>query len=426
MNVPQRRGACPGLSAPMVTGDGLLVRLLPTDRIMLDDFVALCAAAREHGNGIIEVTARGSLQVRGLTARSAPAFARAIAGLDIAAAEGVSVIADPLPDGTNGIIDTTAIAATLRRAIADAGLALAPKISVVVDGGGPLHLDTLAADVRLRAIGSAQAPRFHVSVGGDAGSATPLGSVPLRKAADVVVNLLEVIAAHGANERAVDVLRRCGAETFYAAIGEELERAPALPPRSPAEMIGRHRLRDGSIALGIALTFGHAPADALVQVAHSAAVHGADSVRLAPGRALLLLGLTHGAAAALEAEAERQGFIVRADDARRRIIACAGKPACASGLIAARELASALAPHLSARPETVHISGCAKGCAHPGIAALTVVGGEHGCGIIANGTARAVPDRLVDCSEMIAEVLRVACGATSLVRSSSSAETELG
>ena len=26
-----RRGACPSLSAPMVTGDGLLVRLIPRD-----------------------------------------------------------------------------------------------------------------------------------------------------------------------------------------------------------------------------------------------------------------------------------------------------------------------------------------------------------------------------------------------------------
>ena len=29
MNAPQRRGACPGLSDPMPTGDGLLARLVP-------------------------------------------------------------------------------------------------------------------------------------------------------------------------------------------------------------------------------------------------------------------------------------------------------------------------------------------------------------------------------------------------------------
>ena len=74
MNAPLRRGACPGLSAPMPTGDGLLVRFVPADAMPLDAFIALCAAARAHGNGIVEVTARGSLQVRGLT----PAFGAAV------------------------------------------------------------------------------------------------------------------------------------------------------------------------------------------------------------------------------------------------------------------------------------------------------------------------------------------------------------
>jgi len=38
--LPHRRGACPGLSAPMPTGDGLLVRLLPTGTIPLAAFTA--------------------------------------------------------------------------------------------------------------------------------------------------------------------------------------------------------------------------------------------------------------------------------------------------------------------------------------------------------------------------------------------------
>ena len=67
---PPRRGACPGLSAPMQTGDGLLVRLLPLGTISLRAFADLCRAARTHGNGIVEVTSRGSIQVRGLSAAS--------------------------------------------------------------------------------------------------------------------------------------------------------------------------------------------------------------------------------------------------------------------------------------------------------------------------------------------------------------------
>ena len=73
---PSRRGACPGLSAPMATGDGLLARFRPDGTISLDAMAGLCDAARAHGNGIIEITSRGSIQVRGLT--DAATFADAV------------------------------------------------------------------------------------------------------------------------------------------------------------------------------------------------------------------------------------------------------------------------------------------------------------------------------------------------------------
>ena len=146
MTESPRRGACPGLSAPMPTGDGLLARLLPAAPVPLDPMAGFCAAARQHGNGIIEVTARGSLQVRGLTPHSATLFAAAVAELGIAAQEGVPVIAG-FDDGAADLLATL-----LRRTIAEARLALSPKVSVVVDGDSALHLDGLSADVRLSLI----------------------------------------------------------------------------------------------------------------------------------------------------------------------------------------------------------------------------------------------------------------------------------
>ena len=49
----------------------------------------------------------------------------------------------------------------------------------------------------------------------------------------------------------------------------------------------------------------------------------------------------------------------------------------------------------------VHVSGCAKGCAHPTPAPLTIVGTEQGCGIVANDTARATPSSYLDPSELV-------------------------
>lgn len=404
MNAPYRRGACPGLSAPMPTGDGLLVRFMPAEPMQLQDFIAVCTAARQYGNGTVEITARGSLQVRGLTPSSAPPFAAAVAALEISADEGVPVIADPLPDDPAALIDTTALTSAVRRAIADARLALAAKVSVVIDGGGRLHLDALSADVRLRASGH----RLHIALGGDAASATPLGSIAPDMAATVVVRLLGAIAKRGNAARATDLLRDEGIAAFRSVVDEFVVPAASPPRRPAAGPIGRHPLRDGTLALGVALAFGHAHADALCDLAHIAAMRGVRSIRPVSGRALLLIGATPDDAAALAIAAENLSFIAQADDPRRSIVACPGKPACASGLIAARALAMEVAPHLPSRGKTIHISGCAKGCAHPASAALTVIGTERGCGIVRNGSARAAPYRHADPADVVAEIVRLA------------------
>jgi precorrin-3B synthase len=106
---------------------------------------------------------------------------------------------------------------------------------------------------------------------------------------------------------------------------------------------------------------------------------------------LLILGATADTAETLRASAERHGFIVRSDDPRRSVAACAGAPICASGEIPARALApliaAAAAPLLDGSV-TVHVSGCPKGCAHAGAATLTLVGAAGKCRLVIGGSAR--------------------------------------
>src|SRR5665811_2439157 len=128
----------------------------------------VCAAAQTHGNGLLEVSARGSLQVRGLTPVSAPLFASMVGALAIDICEEPSVMTGPLPDDPTALIDAHGLARDIRKASTARGFALAPKVSVIVDGGGRLHLDALPADIRLRAVPSTDGPRLFVSLGGDA------------------------------------------------------------------------------------------------------------------------------------------------------------------------------------------------------------------------------------------------------------------
>jgi precorrin-3B synthase len=74
-----RRGWCPSTLRPMETGDGWLVRLHPPGGVLTP--VQLCriaALAAEHGNGLIEISGRGNMQLRGVSQQTHPALVEAL------------------------------------------------------------------------------------------------------------------------------------------------------------------------------------------------------------------------------------------------------------------------------------------------------------------------------------------------------------
>ena len=403
MTASRRRGACPGLSAPLPTGDGLLARLRPVAPVPPAALAGLAAAARRHGNGVIEVTARGSVQVRGLTAATVPPFAAAVAGLGIAVEEGVAVIA-----GFDAA--AAALAAAVREAIAAARLTLSPKLCVAVDGGGALHLDGVFADVRLRA--AAGHGRFHVGIAVKGSDAVAwLGTAAAHDAPAAVVAIMTMIAARGPRARAADAAARDGVAAAGAAAG--LDPSPPPSPRRPADIVGLHAMADGTASLGVALAFGHTVSEALAEIASRAGCCGVAAVRAAPPRALLFTGAPAPGLRELAAAAESLGFVTDAADPRRAIAACPGAPSCASGLIPARRIAAELAPLMpaSAAGVLVHVSGCPKGCAHPRPAALTLTGHAQGCAVVYRGTAAAVPHHVADPRCLGGEITAVVNGA---------------
>lgn len=372
---PLRRGACPTLREPMPTGDGLLARFRPIDAALTPAaLIAIAQAAGAHGNGLIEITARGSLQVRGLTAGTATPLARAIKAA-VAVEEGVPVETPPLAGRDPAErVDPRPFAAALRRTIGDAGLAgrLSPKVTVIVDGSRALA--ALAADIRVEAA--------------DDGWCVDADR-PLNEAAAIAVVLgkLEAIAARGLLARA---------------------RAPVSAASVPAP-IGTLQLADGTHALGLALPFGSIESPTLAALAEAAAESGGREVRLAPRRGFHVVGLTAEAVVQLRQRATSLGFVADPADPRLAIAACAGRDGCASGLIATRPLAARLAqaaPALLDGSFTLHVSGCAKGCAHPRPAALALVGQSDGtCGLVVAGPASAEPTAILPAEAMPAGFL---------------------
>ncbi len=66
------QGWCPSTLRPMMSGDGLLVRVRPPlARLTPAKRKGLAQAARTRGNGLIDLSSRGNIQLRGVTDHAA-------------------------------------------------------------------------------------------------------------------------------------------------------------------------------------------------------------------------------------------------------------------------------------------------------------------------------------------------------------------
>lgn len=317
-----KRGWCPTLYHPMPSGDGLLVRVKPPGA-RLDPAAAraLARAAMRFGNGVIELTQRGNLQVRGLGDVAGFAAAMVAAGL---------AHPDPAQEARRAVIPPALLGD-------DPGLASdAAGFTAAVERA-------FASDPRLGGLPA----KFAVAV--DAGGA--LGGRPV--AADLVA------WTDGRNTG----LRTARRGVAPAPVG-------LLPYPGTAHA-----------AFGLAPPFGQMDAVLLLQAADLAESFG-TALRVTPWRALML-----GRVPA-EARIEAPDWITDPDDPRLLVTACVGGPACASGEVPARLDAALLRPS-----GPVHVSGCAKGCAHPGPAASVLVGRGGRYDLVQDGRAGDVPVR---------------------------------
>lgn len=407
-----RRGVCPALSAPMQTGDGLLSRVAFTDAISPRDLETLCALATRHGNGLLDVTARGGVQFRGLTAESAAVLERDVSALGLPVRQGLAVETSPLAG-----MDETAIAdprgimdrISQRSTAQDLHERLAAKMSVIVDGGGHVRMGGLLADIRLKAVKSGRDVSWLLMLGGTQDKALRAGALGATDAADVVIDLLSCLADRGTDARGRDL----DMETVQAICAGRLLEDANFSDTSEAldnQHYGMLRLSDGVFAVSIAPAFGQISAEALASLCAQAATLGISTVRPGPAHALFFVG-DEAACSVLLDHARQSGFVTDAKDPRSAIAVCSGTPGCASAYIATHELGTHAAGHMSGLLDgslSLHISGCGKGCAHPAPAPLTFSGSADGLAFIYSGRAGDPADVILPFPEQRAALSRLA------------------
>lgn len=400
---PEIKGWCPGAHAPMQSGDGLLIRAKAIgSHISAAQAREIARIAESCGNGLIDLSQRAQWQLRGVNEATLFEAQRRLDAIGLLAPDAdaervANIIASPLSglDAT-AAFDANEMAARFATTLrSDPRLrALPAKFLFLVDDGGALSLTGAEADIRIEAtkdgrvaIRLAGAPDLAAFVEQEEAMASALR---LARA------FIELRAAHAYVFRRVGALvETLGAEAMPRLAGLSFDRrADARPPAPPAQIYGAQQ-KGGVAYAGVAAPFGRWRARELAAIAELAVDEGMNELRLTPWRALLIPTPDEEAARRIVARSERLDFITSAEDERLAVVACPGAPECEQAQGETRAYAARLAPLArrlgGAEGVSLHLSGCAKGCAHPGVAPITLVVSENGFNLIENGAADHAP-----------------------------------
>lgn len=358
---PIIQGWCPGALRPMLSGDGYVVRVRPRGgRLTPDQARGIAHLAAQHGNGLIDLSARANVQLRGVTEASHPALIEGLRALGL-------IDATPETEARRNIVVTPfwshadltqSLAAQLTDALAAADApALPGKFGFVLDTAATPTLRDVSADIWLETgpdglLLATQAPLAKpVTEENAVAEAMTLAHWFIAKG-----------GVSGGRGRMSALLKRHELPAGFT--------SPRLAPAASG-LPGPHPV--GQL---VGFEFGQMTSETL------AALADLGALRVTPWRMLLIEGLTEAP--------HIPGLITRPDDPMLRVIACTGAPGCLQAHAATRPLARALAPHIT---QTLHVSGCSKGCAHPGVASLTLTATPDGFTLIRDGSASGAPAR---------------------------------
>ncbi|WP_344879941.1 precorrin-3B synthase [Nonomuraea antimicrobica] len=363
-----RPDACPGALQVHEAADGPLARVrLPGGAVSVAQLHELASCAAELGTGVLELTSRANVQVRGLSRPEV--FAGRIASVGLLpspAHERVrNIVASPLSGrGPVGLLDVLAPADALDRALcARPRLAGLPGRFLFALDDGTGDVIGLGADVTFAATG----PRDGrlLLAGTDTGLTTGPGSaIPLMiRAAEA---FLDERPGDAPRAWRVHELANGPARITARLRGDTPPPASSLPGlRPPAAIGGRRAGRvaqwDGRVAVEAVVPLGRltpAQARTLADAGHP--------VRLTPWRTAVLLDLSPAEADRATKALDAAGLVTDPDSPWSAVTACTGRPGCAKALADVRADARRWVESLAGVPGTpVHWAGCERRCGLP-------------------------------------------------------------
>jgi precorrin-3B synthase len=359
-----RVDACPGALQTHAAADGALARVrVPGGVLTADQLGVLARAARELGDGGLELTSRGNVQLRGLGLDDVPALGERLAAaglLPSATHERVrNVLASTLSGRAGGLVDVRPWVVAFDAGLqADPALAELPGrfLATLDDGRG--DVSGLGGDVGLLALSGAEVTLLLA--GEDSGlRATPEEAVDLLLAATRA--FLDERAEQGGTAWRLTELTDGGTRVAARLGGPRSAPAP-LPPAPDTGPVGAAEQSDGRIALIGVVPLGRLSADQVELLARLA-----PEVQVTPWRSVVVPDLAEDAVDDAAVDLHRTGIVFDEASPWLRVTACAGRPGCAKSLadVRADAIAAVVGRTLPADGARQHWAGCERRCGRP-------------------------------------------------------------
>ncbi|WP_153140695.1 precorrin-3B synthase [Paraburkholderia agricolaris] len=404
-----RPSACPGLLRIVAARDGGICRIkLPGGELSAAQAIAIAEASTRHASGVIELTNRANLQVRGVHAvqgghETALIAALVDAGLGPAvgpipanaAVDAASLLLATSADDVRNVMvsptagrdpfalfDTRPLCTELLALLQTEArfAALSPKFALLLDGGERLARVDHPHDVWLAATQADDGVRFVFGLAGCPAGETnakpgALGAVLPTQVTGLVRALLhtflDLAAADATRMRHLLTAHSIDAVLQHARqyIDFPLSRDASLAhwqrgtPADATLRLGAHAQRVvGLQHAGGQPPLGRLDAATLHRLAKLSQQHGNSTLRITPWQSVLLPDIAANHAAAVLAEMNALGLACDPAQPITHLIACAGSTGCAKSLADTKADALLLANRLPAGVD-VHLSGCPRSCA---------------------------------------------------------------
>lgn len=390
-----RPSACPGLLRIVPALDGGICRIkLAGGSITALQAQAVAQAAQRYAKGVIEVTNRANLQIRGIGDEQDGL-------IDTLLAAGLGPNNPDSDDVRNLMLSPTAgldpqmlldvrpLAAQILTALENNPCFhdLSPKFALSLDGGEGLVMLEHPHDLWLSAMNIDGEVLLGFGLAGCPADDAPLAAVPVGNGLELVLAVLELFLDIARPEQVR--MRHLLAEQSPQQMLQQLQMRLGFPLRADQKVTSQQRQaitanqhigiypqqEPGKVAVGGVAPLGRLDPAMLTSVAQLAADFGDGSLRLTPWQSLLLPNVPAEHAPQVLRALQTGGLLCSAELPLAQIIACTGSTDCVKGQADTKADARLLAGQLqrSGISRAVHLSACKRSCAAAHLASVTLL-----------------------------------------------------